>query len=625
MASDRPGLSRAAAYSILAGLLLLVCAQIGVYSIPQGPSEFAYAPFTPAPMPFSPMRGFTVEQLADHLFRVLLSTPGLLLLFFGLSRLWRGGRLQIPASFHPRLALLASAASLLFIAWLMFFVFRGRAIIDDELTYRMQAMLLADGLLGRTEPPLPFLDIFSIKSPVGVTGKYYLGEPLIQLPGSLLGYPALCHLPLAALTLLLIYRAAKLQAGTVVASWAVILMASSPMFIFSTPTGQSVSTSLFAVVLAYFGYTHLVYRRPWLGALILGMAVGFGMTVRPQSMAPVGLVLVIASMIRLLPRRRLVSAAILTVTLITWASSILAYNQLITGSLSTMPWAMIKPVEHYGFGQVWEISSYRHTVVTMLENLGVVTVQFNSWWLGWPCSLLLVWFWFRLGRPMDGAVLWILAGLAIIIFEAGYYSTGVSDTGPVYHYELLAPAALLGANAIRQGFISAPRLTTIVLLVSFGLGSSAFMAYQARRMVRLVGSIHDEIDVILAQVQRPAVLYYDVRCSETLEVGWIHTPFPRRYRSPRDEIITYPRPSLKDLAAHLEYFKGRSCWYYRRNPEDGTPEAFRCEEALRLMRRPYTDTTNKYCLSLKSTAEILGWYDPWTAIYQSLSPNKDLR
>ena len=621
-----PDISRKAAYSVLAGLVLIAGSQAGIYSIPQGASEFAYAPFTPAPMPFSPMRGFTVEQLVDHLFRVLLATPGLLLLAFGLRDVAVGrgtaGALSIPRALHSRLALVASLGSLAFMAWLMFFVLEGRAIIDDELTYRMQAMMLADGVLGRAEPPLPFLDIFSIRAEVGVTGKYYPGEPLVQLPGALIGYPALGHLPLAALTLLLLYHATRLRAGRVVASWAVILLACSPMFLFSTPTGQSVPTSLFCVVLAAFGHTMIRVGRAWTGALILGVAVGFGMMVRPQAVAPVGAVLVAAALIRLAARRRLLPAAALCVTLAAWAALMLAYNRVITGSPLTMPWALIKPVEQYGFGQVWEISSYRHTLWTALENLGVVAVRFNAWWLGWPSSLALVWLWFRNGRPMDGAVTWLLAALAIILFEAGYYSTGVSDTGCVYHYELLAPAAVLGANALRQGFAGAPRFTVILLAVSFGLGSSAFLVYQTQRITRLVEAIHADTDAVLAQVTPPAVVYYDVRCSETVEVGWIHTQFPRRLRSPRDGIVAYPRPTIKELDAHRAHFKDRACWYYRRNPDNGKPEIYRCEQARRLMRRRYGDSGRDYCLSLKSTAEILGWYDPWTAIYSSLSKKK---
>ena len=633
MAGDGGDISRKAAYSILAGIVLLICSQVGVHSIPQGPSEFAYAPFTPGPLPFSPMRGFTVEQLGHHLLRLVLAAPGLLLLVFGLNGLsdrhlsLAAGRLNLPRRLHPRLALAASLGSLLLMAGLMFFVFQGRAIVDDELTYRMQAMLLADGVLGRTEPSLHALDIFSIRSLVGVTGKYYPGEPLVQVPGSLLGYPALMHLPLAALTLLLLYRGTRLQAGKVIASWAVVLLACSPMFIFSTPTGQSVSTALFSVVLAAYGYVHIVHRCPWLGSLILGVAVGFGMTVRPQTMAPVGLVLVVAALARLLPRRRVGAALLLVVTLAAWATLILLYNEVITGSYTTMPWSLIKPIERYGFGNVWEISSYRHTLYTMLQNLGVVAVRFNAWWLGWPVSLALAWLWFRVGRPMDGAVTWLLAGLAVIVFEAGYYSTGVSDTGQVYHFELLAPAAVLGANAIRQALLSAPRWTVILLAANFGLGSSAFLVYQTQRMIRLVDAIHADTDALLARVQTPAILYHDVRCSETLEIGWIHTSFPRRYRSPRDPIIAYPRPEVDKLAAHLKHFEGRSCWYYRRDPEDGKPELYRCEDARQLMSRPYSDTTNSYCLSLKSTAERLGWYDPWAAVYGYLfqKKNKELR
>ena len=610
---------------MVAGLLLLVCAQAGVHAIPQGPSEFAYAPFTPGPLPFSPMRGFTAEQLAEHLSRLLLGTPGLLLLLWGVGGIrWRQ-RFVVPASLHPRLALAASAISLLWISYLLFFVYQGRAIIDDELTYRMQAMQLAEGLLGRSEPALHFLDKGSFRSLLGVTGKYYPGEPLLQLPGAMLGYPALGHLPLAALTLLLAYRALKLQAGTVVASWTVVLIAASPMFLLTTPTGQSVSSSLFCVVAAGYGYVQLSHGRPLFGALVLGAAVSLGMAVRPQSMAPVGLVLVIAALIWLLGRRRRLAVLALLSLLGVGATLLLWYNKQITGSYITLPWSMIKPVEQYGFGEVWEISSYRHTPLAALQNLGVVALRFNGWWLGWPSSLLLLWLWWRHGRPLDGGLIWLAAGLALILFEGGYYSTGVSDTGAMYHYELLVPAAVLGANLLRQGFVGAPRFTVVALVCCAVFGSAGFLVYQTARIQRLVDAIHQPTDELLSRVKGPAVVYYDVRCSETLEVGWIHSAFPRRYRSRYDRIVTYPRPPVAQLAAHRRQLPGRSCWYYRRDPQNGKPRIHRCEEVKQSFVRPYADGKQQYCLSLKSTAERNGWYDPWNAAYGFLSAGKAKR
>lgn len=601
---------------LASGLLLLLAASVSLIFIPEGPSEFGYVPFTPAPLPFAPMRGFTFEQLSEHLIRVLLATPGLLLLALGLARMI-SGRPVISRSSHRRLALVASLCAVCFIAWAMFFLFDGRPITDDELTYRNQASILMEGGLGRAEPPLHYVELFTIATRAGYTGKYLPGEPLLQVPGILLGVPGAMHLPLAALTLLLCFYTLRQSAGSTVASWTVVLLALSPMFLFTSATGQSLASSLFCVALAGFGYVHAVHRRPWLGALILGTAVGFGMTVRPQSMAPVGVVLVVAALIHLLRRRRVAAVVVLLATLAAWAGAILLYNKALAGSYFILPWYLHEPVEKYGFGQVWSFSSFRHTPWTALQNLGVLAVRFNAWWLGWPSGLVLLWLWFRNGRPMDGAVIWILAAMAILAFEALYYSTGISDTGAAYHYELLLPAAVLGANAIRQGLVTAPRLTVILLVVHFGVGTSGFLWFHGNRLQRLVTGIHRDSDVALAKVSKPALLIYDLHCSECVMVGWVNSCFPRRYRAKDDSVVTYPRPPGKKAEELISHFKDRSCWYYRRNPQTGKSELLRCERARHLLTRPHEVTIDDACLMYRSTAEELGLYNPWKAIGQS--------
>ena len=204
-----------------------------------------------------------------------------------------------------------------------------------------------------------------------------------------------------------------------------------------------------------------------------------------------------------------------------------AAGEALTGSPFILPWFMLEPVERYGFGQVWDFSAYRHTPWTALQNLGVLAVRFNAWWLGWPSGLLLLWLWWRNGRPLDGALVWILAGAAILLFQSLYYSTGVSDTGVTYHYELLLPAAVLGANAIRQGWRAAPRFTSALLVVHFAAGTAGFLWFHAGRLGRLADAIHQDADAALARVQRPALLLYDVHCSRCVRVGWVLSCFPR--------------------------------------------------------------------------------------------------
>src|SRR5690242_1977440 len=102
---------------------------------PRGPFEFGYAPFAPAPLPYVPMRGFTYEQLWGHVARAALLGPGLALLTAGWIR--RGW--PVLALSRKRALVLAVSGSLAITAACMLFILRGRAIVDDELVYRMQA------------------------------------------------------------------------------------------------------------------------------------------------------------------------------------------------------------------------------------------------------------------------------------------------------------------------------------------------------------------------------------------------------------------------------------------------------------------------------------------------------
>jgi hypothetical protein len=405
----------------------------------------------------------------------------------------------------------------------------------------------------------------------------------------------------------------KRLASVELARWSVMLLASSPMFILTSATAQSQATSLLCVVVAALGYALVVGGRSHLGALLVGMGIGFGMTVRIQVAVPVGAVLVPMSAWSLFSTRKLAPLALLVVTLASWAAAIGAYDYALTGSPWKLPWFLEASPDRYGFGQVWPGDTFRHTPLVALENLVVTTIRFNAWWLGWPSSLLLIVLWFRYGRPVEGARPWLLLGLATILFELGYYSTGVSDTGPIYHYELLLAGALLGANTIREGFARNARSTAALLLVEFGLGSTSFLFLEGSRVDRLVHAIHDDVDEALSHVPKGALVLYEPRCSESLEQGWVLDKFPARYRADRDPIVTLPRPPAKHLDSYLRLYPKRSCFYFHRNPMSLMPIVRRCEDVTALFSRPIA-VDGERCPWVAPTATRLGLYDPWPAI-----------
>jgi hypothetical protein len=598
-----PG-SRRAALLLVPGLLLFFAYAAALWAIPQGPAEFAYYPYSPEPLPWAPMRGFTFEQAAAHVIRILLGTPALLLLSFAAARLIR---VEPPMERTlRRLTLGLAAASLITCAFVMIVVLQGRAIFDDELTYALQARLLAMGRIAIADVPGDISELFTITTPLGHTGKYLFGEPLVQVPGVLIGIPALMHLPIAALTLWAIFAAVRRLAEVRTACWATMAVACSPMFILTSATGSSQATSLLCVAGMLVGYQLIRDGQLARGAAIVGTAIGFGLTVRIQVAMPVGAVVGSAALVRLLGARSWRSALILSITAGIWLAAILAYDTALTGSPLKLPWFLVEPSEHFGFGKVWRDLDYRHTPLKALANLAVTGVRLNEWWLGWPSSLVLLAVWLRLGRPMRGAAVWMLVALATLLFEAGYYSTGVSDTGTMYHYELLVPGALLAAYTIVGALDRWPRLTTAALLVNFSLGTVLTVHYESARIGRLVSAIHDHMDAALAQVPDHALLLHEADCRESLAVGWVHSRFPRRYRSPSDRIVTYPRPPPDFIWDYFRAYSDRACYYLRVEPVTRELELRKCEEAWDLIMREPEDPET--CLAVEPTARRLGLY-----------------
>lgn len=582
---------------------------LGVYftlelALPRGLAEFSHYPYFAHPMPFAPMRGFTFEQLARHALRLLVMGPALWLLWLGLVE-----RAEVSAPTLPtlrRLTLAACLASLAVATGVLVFALEGRAIVDDELTYRQQAALLAEGRLADPELPVPVGEAFTIQTEVGATGKYLPGEPLVQVPGVFLGLPALGHLPLAALTLWLWFLVLRRDAGETVALWGTLLLALSPMFMLTTATALSHTTTLCAVVVAGLGVQWIRDERPLLGAVLLTSALGFGLLVRLQAIVPVGAVLGTVGLYYLVRRRRWAALGLAAVVGAAWLTLAALYIQTLTGSVTSLPWDLFEPREHYGFGPVWDNRFFVHTVGTALENLAVTAVRFNGWWLGWPLSLGLVWLWWKVGRPRKGLGLWAAVGLACVLFLVPYYSTGVSDTGPVYYFELLLPASLLGALALAASLERWPRRTALALVLHLLLASGTFLWENVSRLDRLADLIHGPPDSALATVETPAILFYEFNRTEAPTIGWVWSYFPKRWRSDRDPIVTFPYGGPQLVEMIEARFPGRHCHYYRVDPFTATPELYRCDtpEARALMARsPNRDAP---ALRATPTAEELG-------------------
>jgi len=559
---------------VVIGALLVVVGLAAIASIPRSPGEFAYLARTFGPMPFAAMRGFTWEQALDHVYRVVLVGPGLVVLGLSLARwtpVWQPSERDA-----RRVAAIAAIVGALLACIATFLVFRGHALTDDELTYAYQASCLLDGRIGRPGLPgdHPPLEPFLVTSDVGVTGKYLFGEPLVQMVGVALGLPALVHPLLYVVTLAAFHRAVqRLTKSTRVAAWSVALLALCPMVVLCTGTAQSQPTSLACVALACLGFAELRQDRPIRGALTAGLALAFGLATRPQSVASAALVIVAATA---RSRPRALPALVLPIAL--GLGSIALYDRAVTGDALRLPWSLWLP-EHYGFGDVFDDGMFFFGPRDLLENLLVTLVRLDAWWMGWPLALGMVVLWQRADRPIAGTRLWPALAIAQTGVQLLYYSPGASDVGPIYFYELALPLAALGGAILDHWLLRAPRKAVALLVVHLALGTVPFYVTQVVRLERLLAVLYDDVDATLATLETPALVLHDPQCPVQHERGWIISLFPYRWRSTRDAIVTmvFP-PNPRALEETLVRFPERHCYYVARPSPDREIVVTPCSE-----------------------------------------------
>jgi hypothetical protein len=347
--------------------------------------------------------------------------------------------------------------------------------------------------------------------------------------------------------------------------------------------------------------------------LLAERAIGFGIATRPQTMLPVGAVLGPALLLLLARRREWRAGAPRGLAHSVFALALGAYDTALGGSPLELPWFLQCGQEHFGFGRVWATERFEHTPWTALENLGVVLIRMNAWWLGLPCSLAVLVVWFGLPALYRSWNVWYGVALAIVAFEFFYYSPGMSDTGSLYHYELVLPGSLVAARVYEYARGRWSRFTAAAVAVHLALGTLTFDIEQGARVNRLVHAIHADSDRALAQLEAPALVFHELRASESRPTGWVFDSFPERNRGKSDPVVTFPNlpPALR--AEVLAAYPGRSCWYYRRDPDTERAELRRCEDARELMDRTFGPDDGRP-LWIQPTAYSKTDFDPFRAM-----------
>jgi hypothetical protein len=542
---------------LVAGVALLAYGIWALWSIPRDATEFSYSSVSGTrwlwPLPFASMNGFTPQQLSSHLVRLLLLGPACLC-FGAAATPWVA---RWPPWVPSRRALLAGCLVLSAAAFCL--GSRGLPSQDDEPTYRMQADLLAHGHLAdprmgkSVEWANPWKEPYTIFAPAGMTGKYLFGEPLLLLPGTLLRFPLLGHFLLLLATLWFFDDAARRTGSERAARLSSVLLALSPAFLFTSVAAVSQVPALFGVTLAVWGLA----RRGWLGHIAAGTGLGLALAARVQVAFPCGLALVLAH--RPIDRKAFVGMAVGAAP---WLIAILAYDYAVMGNPFTLPWAGFG-VERYGFGPPFAAnsssSSYVHTPAKALALFGVVLVRLNGWALGWPISLIgpIAWVW--QGRPEWKMVRpWAWIALATVLFQAGYYSIGTSDTGALYHYLVVPFVVVTTALALLRFTETRWRAFAIGSTASFAIfGTATFFVEHGLRIRRLT----DQITAAYAVpgVEAPAVVFRTVAPNATF-AGWL-SGVALRERWGSAPLVFYPASRASSDEALIALYPDRRCYY----------------------------------------------------------------
>lgn len=199
----------------------------------------------------------------------------------------------------PVLLLLLILLSFLLLSYVSLRVFMDYPYSMDEYNYLYQARIFSAGryYLDFDKRYTPFVEKYMIINGSRLFSKYPPGFPLVLSTGVLAGSPGLVNPLLSILSLAIVYLTASELVGRLGAILSVALMASNDYFIGYGASYFSQPLSLMLTSLILFFYVRYAKRQSKQYLLLIGLASGFLLAVRPIDafciMAPASCLLLI--------------------------------------------------------------------------------------------------------------------------------------------------------------------------------------------------------------------------------------------------------------------------------------------------------------------------------------------
>ncbi|MFX0194693.1 MAG: glycosyltransferase family 39 protein [Candidatus Hodarchaeota archaeon] len=362
-----------------------------------------------------------------------------------------------------RFAVPAAIWVTVFAAILSFFVYERHPHVQDEVIYYYHAHYLADGVLSVPASPVP--DAFSLYMIPYEADRWYsifpVGWPAMLALGVLLGVPWLVNPILAGLNVLLIYMFIREIYSRYTACVSVILLCTSPWYIFMAMNFMSHTFTLTCALFALLALARAMRTGKSRWAWLAGCAVGMVSLIRlMDGIIVAGLlgmgVIGIGGL-----RLRVTSLAAFVIGIIMVGAIVLPYNKLLTGDATKFP--LMAYYEQYfghktnaiGFGPErglgWPIDPFPgHSPIESIINANLNTFSVNIELLGWSTgSLIFLTVLLFSGVNKKREYLMFATIAAIIVAYSFYWFSGGPDFGARYWYLMLIPLVVLTVRGIQ--------------------------------------------------------------------------------------------------------------------------------------------------------------------------------
>lgn len=463
--------------------------------------------------------------------------------------------------------------------------------IPDDVSYLFQAKYFSAGHLFLPAPPNDAS--FAISHVVNDGTKWFAygfpAWPMVLALGVLAGLPWLVNPLLGGLTVLLFHTLLRRLYGWSIAHAAVLLLAVSPQFLFTSASFMAHTVSGVWLLIALLAVQNERTSKRGLWGTLAGVSLGLLFLTRPLEGLLIGIVVGLWALgiggVRLGPR----GLAGFMAACVVVGAAIFPYNYVLTGSPTYSPhmkWtdeAWYPGADRLGFGPNLGNVGWPHidplpghgpvdVVINANKNFYMTNFELFGWSFG---SLIFVALMVLLGMRQRADWVFIAIVVAIVAGHSSYWFSGGPDYGARYWYQALLPFIVLtvrGVQILQQRLIArgtaklaASRVTVFVMAASF-IAFINIIPWRSLGKYYHYRGMSGDVNR-LAQDHNFGVSLVFVQSQDQEDYASAFVLNPSTLKEPKTIYARDAGPAHNEALSR--YYPNRPTWFVGRSPIDG--------------------------------------------------------